>query len=168
MLVYMAIHISEDHTQLADLLNKHNIGILATSDNQSTPHAATIYFFTDPDFNIYFMTREGTTKQKNLDQNPKAALAIFEAATQKTVQISGTVTKIEDPNLRDGINSKVHAITHDTSYKESPPFTKLSSGNNVAYCLHPNKLRLAEYVKTQQQIDDGVGIFDMVVIPPNA
>jgi general stress protein 26 len=163
----MTVHISEDHTKLADQLSKHNIGILATTSTDLKPHAATIYFVTDADFNMYFITRTNTTKCRNLQQNPQAALAIFEAATQKTVQVVGHVSKVEDTAKFDEIYKQIMAITHNTSYKEAPPFSRLEAGGDtVIYCLKPQSLRLAEYIRTQQQTEDGLGIFDTVEIPP--
>lgn len=49
--------------------------------------------------NMFFVTKEKTTKNKNLVQNPQAALAIYEAQTQTTTQITGPVSTVEDPDM---------------------------------------------------------------------
>lgn len=119
----MPVHISENHERITELLNKHHIGILCTASKDGMPHAATIYFFADEDFNIFFITKEKTTKQSNLVQNPKAALAIFEAATQTTLQLTGTVSRIEDLGQLHEIYRRIVGITLNTTYKQTPPST---------------------------------------------
>lgn len=162
----MTVHISDNHEKITELLNRHHIGILATASSDGTPHAATIYFFADDDFNIFFITKDKTTKQQNLAQNPKAALAIFEASTQTTLQISGTVTKIQDLEQHHEIYRRVAGITLQTTYKETPPFSKLDAGSEIAYCLKPDRVRLAQYMQTQQQVEKNFDIFELVEQPP--
>lgn len=43
MLICMTVQISEDHSKLAELLNKHNIVVLATTGTDLKPHVATVY-----------------------------------------------------------------------------------------------------------------------------
>ena len=161
----MPVHVSENHTKIAELLNRHHIGILCTASKDGTPHAATIYFFTDDDFNIYFITKEKTTKHSNLVQNPKAALAIFEAATQTTLQLTGTVTPIDDLDQLHEMYRRIVGITLQTTYKQTPPFSKLEAGSEKAYCLKPDRVRLAQYMQTQQQVEKDFDMFELVELP---
>ena len=112
-----------------------------------------------------FITKEKTTKHSNLVQNPKAALAIFEAATQTTLQLTGTVTPIDDLDQLHEMYRRIVGITLQTTYKQTPPFSKLEAGSEKAYCLKPDRVRLAQYMQTQQQVEKDFDIFELVELP---
>lgn len=136
-----------EETRIVEFLTTNRIGTLATVDSFNQPHAATMYFVIDPDLTVYFITKEETTKCQNLQQNPKAALAVHEANGQVTVQLSGTVTLVEDLSRIDEIYRRVLAIVDATSESTVPPFSKISAGRYRCFRLKPNRVRLAEYGK---------------------
>lgn len=145
----MTVNLSENHPKIRSFLDSHKVGILATSSKQGVPHAATMYFVIGPNFEIYFVTRQQTTKHSNLSENPQAALAIFDAATQTTVQAMGVVEEITDTALQADIFNQVTAITKGTSGEHQPPLTKIDAGNYVTYQLKPRTLRMAEFIKAE-------------------
>lgn len=159
----MPVTISEENPKIRDFLNRNHLGILATSTLNGEPHAATIYFLTDEDFNFYFLSKEETTKSRNLEQNPHAALAVYEAEMQTTLQITGLATKIDDPTRVQEIFTGVLEIAKDTSMSSIPPISQVNAGGYVAYHLRPKVLRLAEYVKAQHNTVDK--LFEIEVLP---
>lgn len=159
----MALTISEEKPKITKFLTHNNIGVLATSDSSGQPHAATIYFVVDPNLNVYFMTKERTTKFRNLQQNPKAALAIYEAVSQSTVQIVGSAELVEDTSRINDIFRRVLAVTAETSESHIPPVSKIVAGEHKCFCIKPKTLRLAEYTKPEHgKFDD---LFDIAVVP---
>ena len=162
----MAITLSDDNPRIRDFLTTHSIGILATADDSGVPHAATIYFAIDPDFSIYFMTKERTQKNYNLQNNPHAALAVYDAKSQSTVQIQGDVTRVTDQERLRQIYERILGITRTSSDGEKPPVDKLDAGDYVAYSLQPNTLKMAEFVKAEHP---PVGeLFDVIAIGDNS
>jgi uncharacterized pyridoxamine 5'-phosphate oxidase family protein len=142
------IALTLEDTRIVEFLTTNGIGTLATVDSFNQPHAATMYFVIDPDLTVYFITKEETTKCQNLLQNPKAALAVHEANGQTTVQLSGTVTLVEDLARIDEIYRRVLAIVDATSESTVPPFSKIWGGRYRCFCLTPHRVRLAEYART--------------------
>lgn len=145
----MTVNLSENHPKIQSFLESHNVGILATASKEGVPHAATMYFIVEPNAQIYFVTREQTTKHHNISENPQVALAIFDAATQTTVQAMGNVEVVTDPTLQATIFSKVQAVTKATSGEHQPPLTKIDAGGYVTYLLKPQTLRMAEFIKAE-------------------
>lgn len=145
----MTVSISENHPRIKEFLEAHSVGILATASSEAVPHAATIYFVIGPNLEIYFVTRQETTKHRNLSENPAAALAVFDASSQTTVQAMGSVEMVTDQALQEDIYNRVLAITKQTSGDHLPPLAKLDAGKNITYQLKSKTLRMAEFVKAE-------------------
>lgn len=160
----MAITLTEDHPRIRDFLNNHGVGILATASLNGLPHAATIYFIIDENFNIFFITKEQTTKHKNLHANPHAALAVHDARSQTTVQVTGEASPVNDFKQVQYIFDRVLEITHKTSgNNHKPPVAKLNAGKYIAYCIKPKTMRMAEFVKAEYPPVDQ--LFEVVAFP---
>lgn len=147
---------SKQKHKIAEFLMKNNIGVLATVNQNGQPHAATIYFVVDPSVNIYFITKQHTTKVENLLKNSKAALAVYEPQTQSTVQIAGEVHLVEDVSRSEDIFRKVLEITRKTSDSNIPPVSKIYGGEYQCYCLSPTSMRIAEYINLEHGKPDSI------------
>lgn len=159
----MAVTISDYNPAIRDFLITHSIGILATASPDGVPHAATIYFVIDPDFSVYFLTKARTQKHTNLEHNPKAALAVYDAESQTSVQVQGAVESLTDPEHIQQIHERIVIVTHLTSEGEKPPVDKLDAGDYAAYRLRPELVKMAEFVKAEHP---PVGqLFDIVAVP---
>lgn len=156
----MPITLSHESEEITKFLNNHHIGVLATADDSAIPHAATVYFAIDIDLNFYFITREGTTKHKNLSANPNASLAVFDPKTQSTVQAQGTIREV-DPNTFEEVFKRILKTTANTSDTVVPPFSRLEAGGHVGYCLTPKSVRLAVYTRPDHNSFDK--LFEVVV-----
>ena len=156
----MPLAITEESAEAIKFLQKHHIGVLATADTSGSPHAATIYFAADKDLNIYFITKKGTTKQRNLSTNPVASLAVYEADTQSTVQIKGDVSLVQ-PDTFQAVFAKILAISAETSESAVPPFSRLEGNEYEGYCLKPKVIRLAVYTRPEHDTFDK--LFDVIV-----
>lgn len=155
----MSVTMHQDQAAISEFLSRNNVGVLATASCSGVPHAATIYFVTDKDLNFYFVTKEKTTKYKNLIENKHAALAVFQAQTQSTLQVSGVATVIKDVNKFMDLYNQILEISAATSDSDRPPVSKLFAGDYFMFCLAPHKIRLAEYTKPDHGNTD---IFEIV------
>lgn len=159
----MSINISEEKPRIAEFLNKNRVGVLATTSSDGYPHAATMYFTVDEDLNIYFVTKEKTTKYRNLTQNPNAAFVVHEPMSQSTVQVSGTVAEVTDIAQLNQVFRNILEVTAGTSESNVPPVSKIVGGDYKCFKLTPKTLRLAEYTKPEHgQFDN---MFDTETIP---
>jgi uncharacterized protein YhbP (UPF0306 family) len=131
---------------IESFLKRNHIAVLATADKSTAmPQAAAVYYATDSKMNLFFLTKDGTAKAKNLVANPYAAVVIFEADTQTTAQISGPVSKVEDPVMVAKAQKVMAKYSNATAGTEETPVSKLYAGNYVLFKLWPQNIRLGEY-----------------------
>lgn len=148
LLVYannMPVDITESREHIAEFLNNHKVGVLATVDSTGKPHAATIYVAFDKQFNFYFVTKKETQKSRNLQETGRAAIAIYDADSQTTVQAEGTVSEVVDPGQVEGIITEVWSVALKTSQSHIPPTSKLAAGGYIVYKLSAPFLRMATF-----------------------
>jgi len=143
----MPVTLSKQHQRIASFLKANHIGILATADKTGTPQAAAMYYALDDELNIYFITKKGTAKGRNLEQNPLVAFTVYEAASQSTLQVSGTAQQLDDVSAFQRIFKTILVASRITSDSPVPPVTRLNSGEYVAYKIKPQTMRLAQYTK---------------------
>lgn len=141
----MPVNLTESREHIITFLHDHGIGVLATADKTGAPYASTIYLTHDNDLNIYFLTKTNTQKARNLQHNPQAAIAVYEAEAQKTLQITGQVQELTDGKLEDEVFRRILHIVIDTSNEGIPPIARLKAGSYVIYKLVPVSMRLASF-----------------------
>lgn len=157
----MVINLSESRDHILNFLRNNRVGVLATSDRTGRPHAATVYITHDENLNLYFVTKEKTTKNENLKTNPQAAIAIYDPSSQSTVQAEGRVEEIIDIGQSEKILYEVWTTALQTSESGNIPVSKLQAGGYVAYGLIAPTIRLATF----NPKDDKASIFETV--PPS-
>lgn len=107
----MSIDTSESRSRIVDFLNQQGVGVLATADSSGKPHAATVYVTSDEPLNLYFVTKRDTQKCRNLQANPRAAIAVYNAATQTTLQAEGTVVEVTDAQQQEWIFKDIWSLS---------------------------------------------------------
>lgn len=145
----MSAEITGDGTKIRTFLTSRGVGVLATANKDGEPHAASIYFALNDDFSIDFLTKEKTTKGQNLAENPRAAFVVFDAASQTTVQIYGSVVPADSLEKIQQTYNRISVITKATSGNHKTPVEKLDAGKFVGYTLIPERVRMAEYIKAE-------------------
>lgn len=141
----MPIEMNQSSDGISAFLNQNSVGVLATADSSGKPHAAAVYFTHDKQLNIYFVTKKDTKKSHNLQVNPHAAIAIFDAEAQATVQAEGTVTEVADENQVEWIFNDIQKAAIRTSRNATPPTAQLIAGGYVVYKITAPVLRKATY-----------------------
>lgn len=158
---HMSIATSESRQRLLDFLEHNKVGVLATANNLGKPHAATVYVTFDQDLNLYFLTRTGTQKSRNIQSNSQAAIAIYNAETQTTLQAEGTVVEATDPSQIQWVTNDIWRIANQTGANTQPPLAQLTgAGYYVVYKLLAPSLRLATFA--QQNSAKAEEIFSVV------
>ena len=133
-------------------LRKHPMGVLSTIAEDGTPWGSAIYYVADEDFKFYFVTRAETYKYKNLDKTPLAALTITDVASQTTVQLTGTITRLPAKEYMDIVFGKLANIRPKDDFAWAPPLEKLHDGNYMPLVLTPTKLQFANYKDVKSDI----------------
>jgi general stress protein 26 len=131
---------------IASFLKRNHIAVIATANKESgAPHAAAVYYATDSQMNIFFVTKEDTTKSKNLATNPQIAVAIYDAPIQATAQITGTATRVDDPAMLEKALRIMSKHAQETAKTDETPISKLNAGQYILYKIWPQTIRLGEY-----------------------
>ena len=161
----MAIDITGSRERLSNFLNKNQVGVLATSDTTGKPHAATVYFTFNKQFDVYFITKRETQKRRNLQTNNLAAIAIYDANQQATVQAEGTVIEVTDAKQMEWIYNDIWHIASKTNPNSAPPPSQLTAGGYIVYKMAAPSLRMATFV--HQDPADSDKIFEIVSTQPS-
>lgn len=132
--------------QASKFLAEHTIGTLSTVDINGNVHGAVIYYLAQGEMNIYFVSRTGTTKIRDIELHQEVALTIFEASSAQTLQISG---KARHENDQDTIDYVFNNIVKQRPYSGvmlMPPVTALKdSGDYIVICIEPTEVKFSDY-----------------------
>ncbi len=146
-------------------LKKHPMGILSTAGGAGSVWGAAIYYVTDDDLNIYFVTRMGTLKYKNIEAQPFAALTVADSEAQITVQLSGTISTMPISKYMDVFFDKFAAMRPEGDYQWAPPVDKVHEGNYMPLQLTPSHMQYADYGK--HRIEAHGNYIDQIIPKPH-
>jgi uncharacterized protein YhbP (UPF0306 family) len=139
----MLTNISPD---VIEFLKANHVAVLATASPQSAePHAAAVFYATDSHVNLYFLTKEQTTKSKNLNSNPQAAVVIYEPSTLRTAQITGHASQVKNDEMMQKALGLMSKFSKQVSGTGTTPISKLDAGDYILYQLEPQSIRLGDY-----------------------
>jgi uncharacterized protein YhbP (UPF0306 family) len=147
----MSKHTAE-YKRAHDFLKTHQVGVLSTAGEAGTVWGADVYYLTDADLNIYFVTRVGTFKYKNIEVQPFAALTVADDKAQITVQLSGAITKMPINKYMDIFFDKFAAMRPEGDSHWAPPVDKVHEGNYMPLQLTPSHLQYADYGKRRIEV----------------
>lgn len=143
----MPVNISESREHILNFLKDNSVAVLATTDKNCQPHSAAIYYHVDENINLYFITKRDTTKSNNIHSTGKAAITVFEAKSQTTVQAIGKVSEENDINITQKVFNEVLRKSMSASEAGVPPISKLQAGPYVVYCFTPDSLKMASFIR---------------------
>jgi nitroimidazol reductase NimA-like FMN-containing flavoprotein (pyridoxamine 5'-phosphate oxidase superfamily) len=119
------------------------LGVISTINEQNKPESASIYYISDNDLNIYFVTRSGSRKYKNLMKNPNASFVITLEHPPKTIQIEGIANEVTDANEQ--INYFQKLIAKASESTTMPPVSQMVDGEMVFMKISTNWARLGNF-----------------------
>lgn len=148
-------------------LQSHALGVLSTISSDNTPYASPIYFIIDEKLNFYFLTKSDTTKALNIKNNKNVALTVIHPSQPITVQATGSVEEVQEPEILTKI-AEANA-QEKGGFSWPPPLSKLQSdGYLLMYKLQPNWLRVGNFTETQEPTDVQKNIFHQIIPQQNA
>jgi len=135
----------EERSKIVDFLNSHPVGVLATVNDDGSPHASTIYFSIDSDMNITFTTKRDTNKRENIARNNTVMLVAYDSESQSAVQAKGPAIEETDPEVMQKIYHGTLRGAKQTGEDNVPPIAKIPAGPYVAYTIKPEDIWISEY-----------------------
>ena len=134
-------------------LADHYSGIIATADMAANPHAAVVYYLPEPDFTLFFATKEETQKYKNIEENKQAAFVIYDEKTQATLQMSGRIRIVTEHEKKRETIKNMRNSSLALSSQSLPPAYKLSAGEYAVLQFIPRAIKLAVYSRSEKDED---------------
>jgi general stress protein 26 len=137
----------DDDAQSAILsyVDIHPVATLGTINPDGTPHGAIVYACADTYRPVvYFITKNGTAKYKNLQADSRVSLTITHPAENSTLQANGVAREIVDPVVIDEIMKKLTRL-HVNAHEWLPPIAKLRAGAYVLIGIELTWARLAQF-----------------------
>lgn len=148
--------------KVRNFLKTHAVAVLSTVSYDNTPYAAAIYVVTDDAFNFFFLTKSDTKKSRFIMDNHNAALTIVDPAIPMTLQVTGTVTKVDEPDkfLHMFIKIAEENAQKVGGFHWPPPLSKLKSpGDLWMYKFEPTWLRLGDFSESDDVTNTSKHIF---------
>ena len=134
--------------KVRDFLQTHAVAVLSTMSYDDTPYAAAVYVVIDDVFNFYFLTKSDTKKSRFVLANNNAALTMVDAAIPMTLQATGTVTIVDEPETLSQLIVKYAEKNAQQigNFHWPPTLAKLKGqGALWMYKFEPNWMRIGDF-----------------------
>jgi general stress protein 26 len=139
----------QKYAKIASYIRSHAVATLGTIDDDGTPYGAIIYVCCDDHHaTVYFITKNGTRKYKNLTARPDVSITVTNPGDISTVQAKGRASQVQDATTLDMITTKI-TRTLATAPEWLPPVAKLHAGEYAMVAVELTEARLAEYAGKQ-------------------
>lgn len=136
---------SDTKKKALDFLNKNHLGVVATASKKGLPHASSVFFLCESDFDIYFLTKTETTKFRNISENPHVSLVVTDSSKHITLQLHGLATKVDDTEIVRKKLDKLAQIITDYSEVWPAPVSKMDAGSYVVIHIKTSDLSLGDF-----------------------
>lgn len=136
----------DNYEKISLYINTNPLGVIGTISNDGTPHGAVVHLCTDDSQQIiYFLTKNETTKYRNLVARPAVSLTIVNAAQSSTLQLAGKAFVLRDnPETIDMVFKKI-TRANASAQGWLPPIVKLRAGAYEIIGIQVLRARLAEF-----------------------
>lgn len=138
--------------QSYDFMLKNRAAALATADNKGIPHVVIVYCIVKEDFSLYFSTRVESRKYTNLIDNPVASMAFYDEKSLDTIQLTGSVERINDLKKEQDILYQLLTLRYREPNWPVPPVKLFERGatNELAIMkLTPTEMTYANFETTE-------------------
>lgn len=123
--------------QAMRFLEAHDTSILSTLSPSNTIHSTPVYYIFQNNV-FYILTKYGTAKMENIQQNPTVNLSLYDQATLESIEVHGTAEIEGDASIKDSIFTTM-LDRHTTNGRlNSLPITTIRSGGYTVLRITPN------------------------------
>ena len=135
----------QKYADIANYIDAISLGVLGTIDDDGTPHGAVVYVCTDEKQSIvYFVTKTGTRKYKNLVARPAVSLTMLDGEDNSTLQAKDQARVERDAAILDKVIIRI-VRAHTRSIDLLPPISKLRAGDYVTVAIEITEARLGRF-----------------------
>lgn len=123
---------------------EQHLGVVSTAGEDGKVESAVVYFTFDKDLNIYFLTRTGSRKYKNILKNPSVAFIAYSEYPPQTLQLEGIASDINDPKEQGKIFTDLMTLAKNHSYAE-PPIGQMMESELAVMKITPSWARFGNF-----------------------
>lgn len=128
-----------------EFLSNHHLGVLSTISADGKPWGAAIYFAVNEHLDVYFLTATNGKKYEDMQRHAAVALTAYDDATQATVQLTGTVERLDIGDEMNDAYAKLAGISEPGSHVWAPPVSKLHESELAVMHIVPDHVQLADF-----------------------
>lgn len=126
-------------------LATHEIATLSTVGEEGKPHGATVYYVNDKNNLIYIITKDQTTKAKNIDRYPPVALTVTDVNRMQTMQLEGIAHVETDEGVTRRIYETILRPRFQNGKAQLAPVLHMPAGDYEVIVIEPTSVRLTDY-----------------------
>jgi general stress protein 26 len=130
-----------------EFLKSHTAGVIASISREGTPHASVVYYTSDEQFSVYFLTLVSSRKYAAMKANPNVAFVVGTLDVPQTLQIEGAVTELhEGADMGRSLPELIQRLSSNSTY--FAPITKMDPADIVVMWLQAKWIRWADYAQS--------------------
>lgn len=135
----------QKYAKIAEYVRSNSLATIGTIDEDGTPHGSVVYVcVADHHPTIYFVTKNGTRKYKNLIDRPDVSVTIVNPLEVSTLQAKGQASLVRDPATLDMITTNI-SRSQVMATEWLPPISKIRAGEYAMIGIELTEARLANY-----------------------
>lgn len=128
-------------------LREHGTAVLSSADGEGNIFSSVIYYIADPDSRIFFVTKQGTAKARNLLVHNKVALTIFEASKAQTLNLQGRAEFVTEQDTINFVTSQIMKPRPYGGEMRLPPIAYIGRGAVTIIKIVPTSGTYTDYTK---------------------
>ncbi len=131
-------------------LKEHDVAVLSTVDSKGSVHGAVVYYVVGMNDYIYILTKNSSSKARNITGHGQVALTVYEPGTEETVQLSGHAEFETDLKVANDIFKQIVKPRFYRGTSNLPPVTKIVEGDYVVIRIATKLVIYRDYSKAQE------------------
>lgn len=135
-----------DKERTLKFLEGNSLAVISTVTKEGKPDGSAVYYLIEKNFDIFFITKKGTSKYKNIHHLNEVVLTVTNTATKETAKIKGKAEPVNKAAFNIEIMEKVAGkLNHDDDFETILPILKRDSGDILTIKIQPYEITMSDY-----------------------
>lgn len=135
--------------KVIQFLQTHKGGVISTLSSENLLDSSFVYFVSNPDGEIYFITSKDTQKFKNIKVNNAVSFVATDTESQITIQARGKARSLTDPEEAKRVYDLLTSILRLKLDNWPPPFAKMENARLVIVKVTFDWIRWGDFNRIQ-------------------
>lgn len=158
----MNIATPQHQAEALQCLKNTSTGVLSTISAKGTPQSATVIFYCDDTFHLYFPTKQRSKKFENIKRDPHVAFVVTDVENVMTVQLEGRAEEVTDSTEMQHVINQLIAFQHNQgSSGWVLPVKRIEAGYFAFVKITPTWIRFGDFREQEDADDDDQFFWDI-------